>query len=194
MVAPGPIPAEELRRFFENLPKTWKVAQAVGMARAVREAGHEAPDLSAQEAHLESLLPMLREFGRTASGDDARTHFTVGYILNALGRTEEAEEPLRRAFALNPHSPTIVGELIATLADLGRVPEAIQVGRRALPLHVRHEVVPYQLAALLHSVGAFDEALAVLNGLLAAHPDHQLALRLQRVIQEASPGGPRSSD
>src|SRR5690606_15006345 len=108
VVAPGPIPAEELRRFFENLPKTWKVAQAVGMARAVREAGHEAPDLSAQEAHLESLLPMLREFGRTASGDDARTHFTVGYILNALGRTEEAEEPLRRAFALNPHSPTIV--------------------------------------------------------------------------------------
>ena len=56
-------------------------------------------------------------------------------------------------------------------------------------MHVRHEVVPYQLAALLHSVGAFDEALAVLNGLLAAHPDHQLALRLQRAIQEASPGG-----
>lgn len=182
-VAPAPIPAELVRAILDKLPKTWNVALAVSRARVARAAGREPPDLSEQEAHLESLLPILRRIGLTASGDDARTHFTEGFILAALGRLQEAEEPLRRAHALDPDSATVAGELMGTLWELGKASEGIDVARRALRMHARHPTVPVQAAALLHSVGESDEALDALNGLLAEQPDNEAALNMKRKIE-----------
>ena len=68
------------------------------------------------------LRTRLKTFPR-----DAQSWYSLGSLLRATGRVEEAESSLRRAISLNPGPTHFWEELARALMDLGRIEDAYQL-------------------------------------------------------------------
>jgi len=114
--------------------------------------------------------------------------------LNALGYTladrteqyEEAEELIRKALAIDPHSPAIIDSLGWVLFKLGQYDEALVELQRAYELMDDHEVASH-IVEVLAALERHDEALELLEAAQKKDPDSEL---LQDVRERYFPESP----
>ena len=122
------------------------IAEFQGM-REARPYFEQAVQLAPEDAdaweQLGSHFAICKEpekaiecYTRAIAADDKnpRTHELVAATLADLGRWEEAERPMRRAFELAPENAQINRNLVAVLANLGRFDEATELLRRLIDL------------------------------------------------------------
>ena len=103
--------------------------------------------------------------------DYAKARVSLGAILNALGRFEEAETHLRRAIALNSKQKNNAHlNLGKTLYKQGRYEEALEVAFVAVEQAPDFSEARINLGAILSALGRFEEAETHLRRAIALNP------------------------
>jgi SAM-dependent methyltransferase/Tfp pilus assembly protein PilF len=108
---------------------------------------------------LDDALAHVDEALRT-SADAAGLHNVHGLVLEARGRTREAEAAYRKACALAPRFAPALFNLGNLLRVQARGEEAIACYRRALDAQPRYAAAWNNLGVALQDAGRLDEALA----------------------------------
>ena len=98
-----------------------------------------------------------------AAGGGGPASLTLGRILDAQGKTEEAVAAYRDAASGEPGSSLALNNLGSVLERTGRLDEAAAVFRRALKVEPNAPVLLYNLGVVLEKMGARDDAAAVLR-------------------------------
>jgi TolB-like protein/tetratricopeptide (TPR) repeat protein len=126
----------------------------------------------------EQTLPQARAAVERALALDellAEAHLSLGNMLRAELRFDEAEEEFQRALALNPGLAEVHKEYAHLLLERGRFDEAVPAARRAV------EIDPLSLPNRLRLVGIllftrrYDEGITEGWRLLELEPDNQVA-------------------
>ena len=103
--------------------------------------------------------------------DYAKARVSLGAILNALGRFEEAETHLRRAIALNSKQKNNAHlNLGKTLYKQGRYEEALEVALVAVEQAPDFSEARINIGAILSALGRFEEAETHLRRAIALNP------------------------
>jgi tetratricopeptide (TPR) repeat protein len=103
---------------------------------------------------------------------NADAHHCLGWALRALGRSQDAEAPLRRAIALIGDDPASHDELGNVLFDLGRWTEAEQEFRRAIELNPDNPDPHHSLGLTLGRQNRFAEGIGSYKEAIRLHPAH----------------------
>lgn len=98
-----------------------------------------------------------------AAGGGGPSAVTLGRILDAQGKTEEAVAAYRRAASAGPQSSVALNNLGSVLERTGRLDEAAAAFRRALKIEPNAPVLLYNLGVVLEKMGARDDAAATLR-------------------------------
>src|SRR5262249_50834117 len=122
---------------------------------------------SSMRAYL-GLMP--REPQPPDASSPQREGAGAGLAAQRAGQVEEAIAHYRRALALDPDMPVVLGNLGGALVSLRRPAEAVPLLRRALALPPHYAPPLGDLAAALNALGRWDEALPLLERTLAATP------------------------
>lgn len=101
----------------------------------------------------------------------ADTHYTLGNVLAAQNRFEEAVAAYREALALNPQNPMAHNNMGRALFRLGRHAEAAAQLREALRLRQDLVEVHYNLGVLHGAQHQLEEAAACFRETLRLRPD-----------------------
>ena len=125
--------------------------------------------------------------------DYAKTLSNLGLILHELGRLGEAETHLRRAIALDPHSPDAHLNLGTVLYKQGRYEEALAVARSAVAQDPDAFKAHINLGAVLSELEHLEEAETHLRRALALNPRdidlfQQSAAKLAEVLRAQGRG------
>ena len=106
--------------------------------------------------------------------NQAASYAAIGWAKPMLGRAEETEADIAKAFRLSPKdSYAFVWSYIAGMAKLalGRTHEAVAWLRRAIELNRAYPIGHFSLASALALQGRLDEARAAAQAGLALVPD-----------------------
>jgi predicted O-linked N-acetylglucosamine transferase (SPINDLY family) len=103
---------------------------------------------------------------------DAETLSNQGFLLRTLGRTQEAEAPLRRSLELNPNDANAHKNLGMVLFDLGRMTEAEASSRAALALDPDNAAAWNTVGVALQGQNRVVEAIEAYRRVLAQEPDN----------------------
>jgi predicted Zn-dependent protease len=179
-------PAQTLRKYPER-----DASEAAELARAV--AWHRRPDPGRAHEAMQALL--------AARPDDPYYLDLEGQFLLESGRTEAAAEVYRRAAALAPEEPLILGGLgraLLNMDDDAATAEARDVLARSVAADRANGAVLRDLAlaeARLGNEGAAALATAERFTLEGAFRDAQRnATRAAALLPEGSPGWRRAQD
>ncbi len=160
------------REMIERDPKS--ATAHAGLARAYLEKGRSASS-GGDPVFLEQALAIAQEAVRLNSYlADARV--SLGLVLSALGRHDEAEEQLQSALELEPtHAGAYYG-LGKRAEAISRFAEAVDHYRRAVELRPA-PLYFNALGAVLYDLGRYDEAGEAFEETLAISPNDLNALR-----------------
>jgi predicted O-linked N-acetylglucosamine transferase (SPINDLY family) len=103
--------------------------------------------------------------------DLADAHFSLGYLLDRLGKLSEAEQSLRQALRLAPDDPLAHNQLGKVLVRLDRPQQAMVSLREALRLNPNSAHAHSNLASALRMLEQFDAAEQSSRRALALKPD-----------------------
>jgi TolB-like protein/Flp pilus assembly protein TadD len=84
-------------------------------------------------------------------------------------------EHIRRARALDPNNPMVLGASAAALLCLGRLQDALPLAERAVQINPSHQPASLSLGAVLMRLGRSDEAIAELDRTERGGPDSSYA-------------------
>jgi len=131
-----------------------------------------------------------------AAGGGGQAALTLGRILDAQGKTEEAVAAYRKAVAGEAVSSVALNNLGSVLERTGRLDEAAAAFRRALRIEPNAPVLLYNLGVVLERMRANDDALtafkAAEQGFRAAGNGEMATASADRVAKLTS-GGPAES-
>jgi Flp pilus assembly protein TadD len=131
-----------------------------------------------------------------AAGGGGPSAVTLGRILDAQGKTEEAVAAYRRAASAGPQSSVALNNLGSVLERTGRLDEAAAAFRRALKLEPNAPVLLYNLGVVLEKMGARDDAAATLRaaeeGFRAAGNQEMAKASAERVAKLSARASPES--
>lgn len=101
------------------------------------------------------------EYRQALDGDpnDPQAHNNLGYLLQRLGRPEEALIEYEKSVAADPRYITAHGNLAAVLLQLGRTDEAIAHLQKILALEPRNAALEHSLGDILAGRHKPEEAL-----------------------------------
>jgi DNA-binding winged helix-turn-helix (wHTH) protein/TolB-like protein/Tfp pilus assembly protein PilF len=99
-------------------------------------------------------------------------------LLKHLGRFEEARKLIHRAFALDPLSFILYGQLADTYFLSRDFEQALGIANEILPLDPVHGDMSFLIGKTLCELGRFDEALAVLSASDRSDPHPDLATQI----------------
>ena len=117
------------------------------------------------EQALDALAAALRLDPKFAAA-----HVDLGWLLNRLGRTEEAIPHFQRAVEINPRDARALDQLGAAFVALDRPSEAEKVLRRAAAISPEDPEVLMHLGHALMEAGHEEEARLYLNKFQSTHP------------------------
>jgi tetratricopeptide (TPR) repeat protein len=100
------------------------------------------------------------------------THFTLGGLLDKLGRPEEALAEYRRALQINPKEPAVHDRVGATLVELGHYDEACGEFRDAAQLDPSTPWPHFYLAKALAMQGSDGPAAVEFHEALRIEPNN----------------------
>ena len=123
------------------------------------------------EGDLSRALAEYRESARL-DPNYLFTHFTLGGLLDKLGRPEEALAEYRQALQINPREPAVHDRLGATLVELGHYDEAGSEFREAARLDPSSPWPHFYLAKALAMQGRDGPAAAEFHEALRIDPDN----------------------
>jgi len=132
-------------------------------AFASAERSEDAGDLAAAERWYE----LAARLDRT----DAIIPFNLANVLDARGRSREAEMAYRQAIGRNPHFADAWFNLGVLQERGGRKEEALSSYREAFRLEPGYGDAIHNAAALLMDMRRFDEALPLWERIAAASPE-----------------------
>jgi tetratricopeptide (TPR) repeat protein len=107
-----------------------------------------------------------------ALADDAVGEYNLGYVLDQVGRPDEAERQYQRALALNPGLPSAQTNLGTALAARGRLTEAASHLAEAVRLEPGNAAARNNLGALFLQQRQLDAAARQFRFALELNPDH----------------------
>ncbi len=147
---------------------------------------HKQPD-HPDALHLLGLIADKREDHERAldlitraialNGENAAYHNSLGTVLLALGRVDDAESSLRRALKLHPAYPEAHNNLGNALQELGRLDEAVSCYNRAVQFSPRYAEAHCNCGKALQLLGERQQAVAAFRLALELKPDYVKALR-----------------
>jgi tetratricopeptide (TPR) repeat protein len=109
-------------------------------------------------------------------GDNAAFRNSLGSVLLALGRLDEAEAALRQAIAAAPANAQAHNNLGNVLMRRGRPADAVALYERAITLNPGYAEAQSNLGSAKHRLGRLDDAERALREALALSPRHTPAL------------------
>lgn len=118
----------------------------------------------------------------------ATAHFNVGFVLEELGRTQDAERAFRSAIQVDNKMDRAWYGLGLVLVRQKRFEESLMAFKRNTELQSMSPFAWYQMARVHMEMGNLDEALAVmrhLNGFepkVAAQLERETGLKLDRSV------------
>ena len=108
---------------------------------------------------------------RRLSPEDFRWHYLLGYLMQSLGRADDAEKAYDAALALHRAAPPALVRLGQVYLMQSRAADAERVLREALQLDPTSAATEAALGELMHSLGRDDEAVRLLESALQKEPD-----------------------
>jgi Flp pilus assembly protein TadD len=146
------------------------IAQRPQNGRAWNNLGYsyyKAGQLDSAVACLHRAIELLP----TNAPTRGMAYASLGNVLVAQGRYNEAITQFSEALRLNPNDPDAHNDLGAALQQLGDREHAIGHLRTAIRLQPDHGRAHYNLSVLLTDLGKFDEALRELQAARRLLPD-----------------------
>lgn len=92
--------------------------------------------------------------------DLVEAHLRLAIYLSFIGDSSAAAEHIRRATALEPNNPLVIGYAVSAAAKDGRFDEAIKLQRRVVAADPLSVINRHNLGVFLFLAGRFDEAKA----------------------------------
>ncbi len=137
------------------------------------------------EGNSSQALAEYRESARL-DPDYLFTHFTLGGLLDKLGRPEEALAEYRRALQINPKEPAVHDRIGETLVELGHYDEAGGEFKNAAQLDPSTPWPHFYLAKALAMQGRDGPAAAEFKEALRIEPDNVEILAYAAQLLSAS--------
>ena len=137
------------------------------LADAEKKLGVEAPEVGHILARLTMysfqtgehlLFPELEKRLREFGSKDFEIWMALGVLLGREERFVEAENALRKAFALNPDDAWAVCELAIAVGRLGRKEDAVHLLKKGLERHPRDYRMHLELANSYVALGLYAHA------------------------------------
>lgn len=148
------------------------------MTQSLKELGKRAMALKAQ-GRLSEAIVLQQEAARLAPGDGVVLH-NLAATLGDAGRSAEAVEAAKRAFATGLDAPETWIVLARALLGVGRLDEAESAFRKVLDRRPTDTAAQRELAQLIWMrTSDIEKAVSRLNETIDRIPDH-LDLRLTR--------------
>jgi adenylate cyclase len=111
----------------------------------------------------------------------------LGFILNYVGRSEEAVACIERAIALDPFCSDMVLHFQGQgLYQMGRYPDAVKVLKRRIDRNPDTDASRALLAAAYGQMGLIEEAREAWRGLMSVNPEYSVEHR-RRVLPYKNP-------
>lgn len=170
-------------RLARLLDQLGRLDELEALVASLADSGLELEDLKLATAFLavrKGEFDRAVELARQTLSEDSNDpsdHVTLGKILMAAGRAEEAEREFRRAVELGPDAPGVWVAYVESLVQAGRLDRAkatTEAARKALPTE-RSALAVARCYAL---TGDLKEADAQYQTALKASPADPTALRL----------------
>ncbi len=105
----------------------------------------------------------------------------MAFVLQKLGKAQEAENIYRKALQLNPETVSVLGKMGYFLAELGRNDEALEYFEKILKTDLKKEEahlaeeVHLELGRILEKLGRMDEAETHYREIIRLNPDSAAA-------------------
>ena len=110
-------------------------------------------------------------------------HYSLGSVLAAAGRPDEALPHLETAARLKTNFPSIRGYLAVVYSQLGRHDEALRLFHQALDENPNDVEIRTNLGVALVNIGKYDDAIEQYGKVLEIEPGYTPALRnLTRIV------------
>ena len=110
-------------------------------------------------------------------------HYSLGCVLGATQRPEDAIPHLEAALRLNPRFPATRGYLAVVYSQVGRYADAIRMYGEALRQNPNDENILTNLGATYVNMGKYDEAIEEYKKALQVNPRYAPALKnLTRIV------------
>jgi eukaryotic-like serine/threonine-protein kinase len=135
------------------------------------------PEHTAEAVRYYTVLLALRP-------NDPITLGNLGYLLDRLGRSEEAIACLRQATTLWPHAAIARNNLGIALAKAGQLQEAAEEFRRTVAQQPDYHRAWHNLGGVLHDLRRPAEAVEALKRANAMSPDVLTSNRLSACLAE----------
>jgi TolB-like protein len=177
-------PLAELAVLQEDLVREVAAHLRIRLERAERRpfSGLSNPTRSGWEVAVAELKRAVQldpddgpAYASLASAQGQLLHHEVG---DDPKLAQEIVENIRRARALDPDDPDVLGTCAGALVGLGRVREALPLAEHAVALSPHHSGPRYVLASILARLGRSAEALAAMDAFESIAPNTVLAHRL----------------
>jgi tetratricopeptide (TPR) repeat protein len=112
------------------------------------------------------------------SPHDSNAHFNLGFVLEALGRSEEAERAFRTALRMDEKMDRAWYGLGLALVRQRRFEESLEAFKRNTQLQSMSPYAWYQMARVYMELNQPDDTLAVMRHLNGFEP--KVAAQLER--------------
>lgn len=110
-------------------------------------------------------------------------HYSLGCVLGAAERSDEAIRHLETAVRLNPNFPAGRGNLAVLYSQVGRYDDALRMFGEALRQHPDDENILTNFGATCVNLGRYDEAIEQYKKALEINPQYAPALKnLTRIV------------
>ncbi|UCG50780.1 MAG: tetratricopeptide repeat protein [Candidatus Latescibacterota bacterium] len=104
-------------------------------------------------------------------------HYSLGCVLGANNRPDEAITHLEAALRLKPNFPAIRGYLGVVYSQVGRYDDALRMYQEALRQHPDDEVIRTNLGFTYIHIGEYDKGIEEYTRALQINPHYEPALR-----------------
>jgi Flp pilus assembly protein TadD len=119
---------------------------------------------------LKQAIAVMESAGQLAPNDSDGIMF-LSSLLQAAGRSKEAESGYRRILSLQPDNPFILNNIASLLADTGGdLDEALRLIQRGLQKAPEHPVLTDTLGWVYFRKGMNDSALRTFSNLVQRYP------------------------
>ena len=165
--------------------KTW--AEALRRHGMLDSAIREYSGLASSTDQAEPLLQLAEIYNGTGQQsealnaaekaaarqpDDAKTHLYTGYMLEKVGKLQEAERAYRQALKIRPTDALLMNNLASVLAAQGQnLDEAKKLIEDALKQNPAAPEFRDTLASVYAKKRMYDSSVQILNGLVKQHPN-----------------------